>query len=81
MPHYRSTNIAFRARWHRQLANDLTRIGDDISASDHLERALLLENELVANRQCRACGRRLKDDESLDTGYGPECRRKLSGLI
>ena len=27
------------------------------------------------SRRCRACGRRLRDPESLATGLGPKCRR------
>lgn len=80
MRHYRPESIAAKARWHRKLAIELTEIGKLTLAADQLARAEMYENELHGRKFCRHCGRALKDDESLDSGYGPDCRKKLSGL-
>jgi hypothetical protein len=78
---YRANNMAFQARWHRQLAADLSAIGRDIEARDHEQRAQMCESALRGNHQCSACGRPLTDVESLHLGMGPECRRKHGGVV
>ena len=77
MGRYRANSKAFQARWHRQLASDLIEVGNLASAADRIQRAQMIEQELLDNRQCKCCGRHLKDDDAVDSGYGADCRRKM----
>ncbi len=81
MAYYRATNVAFQARWHRQIAADLFAVGRVSAGEERLRLAQELDRQLVDNRQCKLCSRPLRGDESVDRGYGPECRKKLTVAV
>lgn len=51
--------------------------GDLATADRYVELAAEMERRLRAARVCIACGRPLKNEESLLTGLGPECTAKI----
>jgi len=53
------------------------REGDPETADRYIELAAEIKERLRREGVCVACGRPLKNEESLKTGYGPECTDKL----